>query len=78
MLTTFIDSISVYCKFGNFREGFIYAKLRENKSSRNGKITLSFTDLGKSCPSHEILTTKICLLTLFAKMRFSLKFPDLQ
>ena len=27
--------------------------LRENKSSRNGEIFLSFTDIGKSCPSRE-------------------------
>ena len=33
--------ISVYCKFGHFREGFMF---REKKSSRNGEITLSFTD----------------------------------
>ena len=32
-------------KLGNFREGFIFAKLRIIKSSRNGEITLSFTDI---------------------------------
>ena len=48
------------------------------KSSRNGEITLSFTDIGKSCPSRKFLASQICLLTLFAKIKFSRKFPDLQ
>ena len=38
-----------YCKFGNFREVIIFAKLGKMKSSRNGKINPSFTDIGKSC-----------------------------
>ena len=38
------------------------------ESSRNGEITLSFTDIGKSCPSSNVLTSQICLLTLFAKI----------
>ena len=45
-----------YCKFGNFREGFIYATLRsfeKLKTSRNDEITLSFVDIAKSCPSRE-------------------------
>ena len=48
------------------------------KSSQNGEITLLFTDIGKSCPSFKFLTSKICLLTLFQKIKFSCKFPDLQ
>ena len=44
--------------------------------SRNGEIPLSFTDAGKSCPSREFLTRQICLLTLFAKIKFSRKFPN--
>ena len=46
----------VYCKFGNFREGFIFAKLSicevswKIESSRIGEIILSFTDIGKSRP----------------------------
>ena len=48
------------------------------ESSRNGAIALSLTDIGKPCPSHEFLTSQICLLTLFVKIKFSLKFPDLQ
>ena len=48
------------------------------KSSRNGEITQSFTDAGKSCPSREFLVSQIYLLTVFAKMKFSRKFPDLQ
>ena len=47
----------------NFTEGFIFKKLLENKTLTNGKITMSFTDVGKSCPSREFLT-------LFAKINF--------
>ena len=45
---------------------------------------MSFTDVGKSLPSYEILTWQICLLTLFtkkkilAKIKFLHKFPNLQ
>ena len=60
-----------YCKFRNFREGFIMRSFVKMKSSRNVEITLSFTDAGKSCPSHEFLTSQICLLTLFAKLKLS-------
>ena len=76
----------------NFREGFFFsrnfafAKFREKsmrsfakiKPSRNSKITLSSTDKGKTCPSCELLELQICLLKLFAKIKFSRKFPDLQ
>ena len=72
-----------YCKSGNFREGYFretsymrsFVKI---KSSRNDEIYLSFTDIGKSCPSREFYTSQICLLTPFAKIKFSRKFPDLQ
>ena len=46
--------------------------------SRNCDITLSFTNGGKSCPNREFLTSQICLLTLFAKIKFLRKFPNLQ
>ena len=48
------------------------------KPSRNGKITLSFIDIGKSCLNREFLSSLICLLILFAKIKFSRKFPNLQ
>ena len=48
------------------------------KPSRNGKITLSFIDIGKPCLSREFFTSLICLFMLFAKMKFSRKFPNLQ
>ena len=32
----------------NFREGFIFAKFRENKAIGKGEITRLFTDVGKS------------------------------
>ena len=39
------------------------------KCLRKGEINhLSFTDIGKSCPSRDFLTSQICLLTLFAKI----------
>ena len=50
---------------------FVLRSFAKIKSSRNGKITLSFTDAGKSCPSCEFLMWQICLLTLFAKIKFS-------
>ena len=50
------DCGNIYCKFGDFREGFIFVKM---KSSNNGEITLSFTGIGKSCPSREFLTLQV-------------------
>ena len=47
------------------------------KSSRNRETTHLITDTGKSCPSCKFLTSPVCLLTLFAKIKFSRKFPDL-
>ena len=38
------------------------------KSSRNGEINLSTTDMGKSYPSSEIFGSQVCLLTLFTKI----------
>ena len=38
------------------------------KPSRNGKTTLSFTDICKSCLSCELWVSQICLLKLFAKI----------
>ena len=76
----------IYCKFGNFREDFIFAKLRicdmrsfvKIKPSRDDKITLSFIGIGKSCLNREVFTSLICLLMLFAKIKLSRKFPNLQ
>ena len=34
------------------------------KPLRNGEITLSFTDKGKTCPSHNFIASQIYLLTL--------------
>ena len=42
------------------------------------KITLSFIDKGKSCLSCEFITSLVRLLMLFAKIKFSRKFPNLQ
>ena len=75
-----VNTVPTYCKSGNFREGFIFAKRSfvKLKPSRRGKITLSFTDIGISCPSRDFITSQICLLMLFAKIKFSRKFPNLQ
>ena len=67
---------------GNFREGlfsrnFAYAEFRRIKPSRISDISFSFTDVGKLCQSREFLVGQICLLTLFAKIKFSRKFPNL-
>ena len=48
------------------------------KPSRNGKITLSFIGIVKSCLSREIFTSLRCVLMLFLKIKFSQKFPNLQ
>ena len=40
------------------------------KSSRLREITLLFTDISKSRPYCEFLTLQICVLTLFAKIKF--------
>ena len=45
----------------------------KKKTSRNGEITLSITDIGKSCTSRDFLAPQECLLTLFEK-KFSRKF----
>ena len=75
----------MYCKFGNFHEDFIFAKLRicmqsfvKIKPLRSGKITLSFIHIGKPYLNGEFFTSLICLLMLFAKIKFLRKFPNLQ
>ena len=47
------------------------------KSTRNAQITLWFTDICKYCPSRKSLASQMCLLMLFAKIKFSRKFLDL-
>ena len=61
-----------------FRETSHVRSFVKMKSSRNREITLSITDIGKPCPSREILTSLVCLLMLFAKIIFSRKFPNLK
>ena len=45
-----------YCKFGNVCKGFM-----KIKPLPKGEISLSFTDIGKSCSSRAFLTSQICL-----------------
>ena len=40
----------------------------------NWEITLSFTDIGKSRHCHDFLMSKICVLTVFAKIKIERKF----
>ena len=74
-----------YCKFEKFSRGLYIRETSHDmqsfvkiKSSRNGKITLLLTDIGNTCPSREILTSQMCLLTLFAKKKSREKFLNLQ
>ena len=50
------------------------------KSSQSAKITLSFTEIGKPGPFLRIfnVANNICVITLFPKLKFSRKFPNLQ
>ena len=68
MIDVASDASFLYCKLGNFGEGFILAKLCfvKIKSLQNGEITLSFTNISKSYPRREFLTSQICLLTLYS------------
>ena len=61
-----------------FRETSHMRSFVKIKPSRNGKITLSFIDTGKPCLSGDFSTSLVCLLMLFAKIKFSRKFPTLQ
>ena len=75
---------NIYCKFGNFSEGFYFRETShmrsfvKMKSSRNADINLSFTNIRKSWSICEFLASQICILKLLAKIKFSRKFPDLQ
>ena len=73
----------IYCQFGTFVrllfcETSHMQSFVKTKSSRNGEITLSFTDIGESCHSRECLASQISLLMHIAKIAFSRKFPYLQ
>ena len=60
-----------------FREPSHMRKFVKIKSLLNGEITLLFTDIASLCHSREFLMPQICLLTLFAKIKFLRKFADL-
>ena len=53
-------------------------EVSRKKNPRKMAKSLSFTDIGTPCPSREFLMQQICLLSLFAKIKFSQKVPDLQ
>ena len=48
------------------------------KPLRNDEITLSFTEVGESYPSRDFLRWQICLLALFAEIKFLQNFPNIQ
>ena len=60
-----IQTIILYIQ--KFSGGFYFRETLHNKNKTllNGKITSSFTDVGKTCPSRELLTSQlpVCLLT---------------
>ena len=62
----------IFCETSHMR---CFVKI---KSTQIGEIFLSFTDISKSRPCCEFLTLQICVLTLFVKIKYSLKFPNLQ
>ena len=41
-------------------------------------ISLSFTDIGNSCPSRKFIMSQICLVKLFVKIKYSQKIPNIQ
>ena len=59
-----------------FRETLLMQGFLKIQPSRSSVITLWATDVGKSCPCHRLC--QICILTIFAKIKFSRKFPNLQ
>ena len=75
--TVYILSIRIFSRGFYFRETSHMRSVMKVKSSRNGEFTLSFTDISKSRPSRNLFTSQICL-TLFTKIKFSRKFPNLQ
>ena len=46
--------------------------------TQNGKITLSFTEMGISCPSHEFLISQICFFNAIRENKILTKIANLQ
>ena len=73
-----------YCEFGNFREDFIFAKLRICEVSWKQTLakwlnTLSFIDIGKFCLICGFFTSLMCRENKsLAKIKVSRKFPNLR
>ena len=67
-----------YCKFRNFCEGFIFAKLRGNETFSKMEKSPQLIYSGKSCTSYTFLASQICLSILFVKIEFSRKILNLQ
>ena len=77
-----LESSTLPLSHGSLRKGFNFRETSHMrsfvnmrsfvkiKSSQNGEITLSITDIGKSCTSREFLSLQECLLMRFAKIKF--------
>ena len=69
----------IYCKHTVLLLlNFAYTVYCKIKPSRNGEISLPFTGLGKSCFSREFLLSQICLLRIFANLKFPKKCLNIQ
>ena len=65
-----MDTITVDSQF--FARALFSRNFVKIKSSRNGEIILSFTDIGKSCHSRDFFRKYV------SKIKLSRKFPNLQ
>ena len=69
----------IYCEFGIFREGFIFAHMRsfvKIKSSRIGEITKPFTDIGKSRPSCEFFYVANMCFNAIRENKMPARIPE--
>ena len=72
----------IYCEFENFCEfffceNFAYAKVREKLNPREmPKSLCRLLIYVYHAVNREYLDSQICLLTLFAKIKFARKFQD--
>ena len=69
------DCRSLYYKFEHFREGFNFVKITP---SQNGEITLSFPDVGKSCPSRQLFYVAYLSLNAIRENKILAKSSELR
>ena len=56
-----LQARNIFCNTVNSE---IFARVLLSRNFANGEITLSFVNMAKSCPSHEILKSQICLYAI--------------